>query len=177
MQGDIYPFWSVGWVGAQNVFKFQDRVKDRLGVMTYFPVQFRKIYIRKMSKYKSVRKPVYGGYVFIFVVDENTINRLSYGSGFKFSAIRNKSSLGIVKIRDDEIDRLKQLETYGSFVDVENNPKLVFSKGKILVVKSGPFEGEQAVIMENHRGQTFVWASIRNKKAKISVSFFKKIGE
>lgn len=166
-----YPFWSVGITNPLLVFPFIKMAKDRAGIEVYAPTYIKKQYIKRVDKFKDVVRPAYGGYIFVRVLDHRSVfslNRITIA----YSLLRADGQF--VFIRDSEIDRLRRMESANQFS--EEDVKLKFMNGQIVVIKNGAFAGKRARVLEDTTSNTkVVLANVGGKNFKIPLSFFEEL--
>ena len=169
----MYPYWSVGITNPLLVFNFITLARERANVEIYAPRYTKRQYIRRANTHKDVSRPAFGGYFFARVENQDTPFAL-LKTTIACSLLRLDGQF--VKVRDSEVEMLRELEASNALVPEEGEVKLKFENGKIIVVKHGAMAGKKAKMIHNINDK-LVMAEIDGKKIKIPLYFFKELAE
>jgi transcription antitermination factor NusG len=125
---------------------------QKIGIEHYLPLLRRR---KKWSdRYKWVEEPVFSSYLFVRVHDRAEMLRvLQLPQAAYFVSTEGAPTV----IADSDLDLLRlAVENYADSLVIKNSAELAI--GERVLVASGPFAGEEAIV-EEKRGKAFVVVS------------------
>ena len=161
--------WYVAYTYPKSEKKVHARIQDS-GYQSFLPLQkVRRVW---SDRIKMVEVPLFTSYIFVFTRVQN-IPRLSDIPGIaRFVSFENEYA----KIRDTEIDLIKDLIANGKDIDIVRNG---FSEGQKVRIKEGPFVGLEGLLVKKEGKSRFV-LEIEGLKKLLSVNiptlYLEKIG-
>jgi transcription antitermination factor NusG len=166
--------WMVVHVRAKDEFAFVDALRDE-GLDAYAPRVRSRSWLRRARVYREVAKPLYVGYVFVHYDEGMRWNVVHEAEGFQYIV----SALGYPLLcSDEEMDRVKLLETLGEFDDVVGDALPIFAEGDRVEVGEGVLAGTicKIVSISNRRGGS---AEVRltggSRSLHVPLSFLRNI--
>lgn len=140
---------SVGWYLMQSKVR-QERVAElnlqRLGVTTLCPLFARIKGLR--GKSHAVEEALFPGYLFVYVNITSEYRKVAYAKGvLRIVMFGSKPAM----VGEDIIDSIKSRMKDG-YVMVSAPSRVKFNPGQTVRVKTGPFNGFEAIFEQEYSG-------------------------
>ena len=137
--GDFDQQWYVLYTKSRHEKKVADRL-GAAGFTVYCPLQ--KISKRWSDRTKIIEEPLFKGYIFIFIEDHKRDEVFSFPGTVGYLVWLRRPAV----VRKEEIDTIQKWLGHYNHSDIDLSDIL---PGDYVRITSGPFTGEQAVLLDN----------------------------
>ena len=136
--GDFDQQWYVLYTKSRHEKKVADRL-GAAGFTVYCPLQ--KISKRWSDRTKIIEEPLFKGYIFIFIEDHKRDEVFSFPGTVGYLVWLRRPAV----VRKEEIDTIQKWLGHYNHSDIDLSDIL---PGDYVRITSGPFSGEQAVLLD-----------------------------
>lgn len=137
--------WHALYVASRQEKKVLEKLQKK-NIEVYLPVL--KTMRQWSDRKKMVEMPLLNGYIFVKI--DNTQNEKTLQTPGVVNFVRAEGK--IAKVREEEIDRLKQLIELGYQMEV-NGVKRTYKEGDKIKITSGALKNIEGFVVENKEGR------------------------